>query len=81
MGELLTIDETATRLRVTPATIRRWITDYGLPVHGVSKKSRYCDWDEVCDWVKLREAGRIRRDVRAAKAARSSVVIDLPRLR
>lgn len=77
MSELLTITETAERLHVTAGTVRSWINAYGLPVHGVSKKSRYCDWEEVVEWVKLRGAGRLRRAVVSQPRPTGKVVIDL----
>jgi len=76
MGELLTIDETAERLRKTPSTVRRWIAQRGLPVHGVTRLSRYCDWDEVLAWLDARQHARTHSDAPVLPSTPRLHVID-----
>ena len=76
MGELLTVDETASRLRKTPSTVRRWIAQRGLPVHGVTRLSRYCDWDEVLAWLDAQQHARTSTDAPVVSSAPRLHVID-----
>jgi excisionase family DNA binding protein len=77
MGELLTIEETAERLRTTPSTVRRWIKHRGLPVHAVTTRTRYCDWDEVQHWLRNRDQAESAPSPMLAPGKRTASILEL----
>lgn len=57
MPELLTTSELARKLRVHPATVRRWV-HAGAPVLRLPGSMRF-DLDSVCRWLSVQPPGPI----------------------
>jgi len=58
--ELLTTSELARKLRVHPATVRRWVVA-GAPVLRLPGSMRF-DLDSVCQWLSEQPPGPIGKD-------------------
>ena len=59
MGQLLTVQEVAERLKVTPLTVRRWINAGDMPASklGGDKAGWRIDEDDVTAYVDRRRFG------------------------
>lgn len=56
MGEILTQEELAEKLKVTTNTIRRWSKEHGLPKANLPGSARYV-WSEVEEWLRRGKEG------------------------
>ena len=56
MDKLMTIDEVATQLQVSPRTIQRWIRMEGLPVIKIARAVRI-DAKDLAVWLAQRKQG------------------------
>jgi len=54
MGEILTTEDLARRLRVRPDTVRRWVRGGRIPVLRVSEKVVRYDYGEVIEALRAR---------------------------
>jgi excisionase family DNA binding protein len=58
MGELLTVEELAQRLRLRPSTIRRWAQENIIPALRLSGKVIRFDLDEVLTALRSKSSNK-----------------------